>query len=283
MLTQTARNLIKIVQARKSTIGSGFTAFGINRENLGALIDPFLSLDQFLMSQPTFAAHPHAGFSAVTYMFEDSEGSFLNRDSLGGQIPISPGDLHWSQAGSGIIHEETPIESGMDCHGIQMFVNLAAANKFVDPQAFHLASADVPVFQTDLGARVRVLVGTAFGLTSPLPSLTEIAFLDVSLPPHTDFSHPVPLDHNAFVFVIQGAGYFGAIDQKLSIGDGGLFDRDGDAIAVSTSDRGLQYIFCSGKPLNEPIYAQGPFVMNSAEQIRAVQMAYQTGKMGRID
>jgi redox-sensitive bicupin YhaK (pirin superfamily) len=283
MLIQENRKLIKITQSRKSTIGSGFTAWGIGRDNLDESVDPFLQLDQFFMSQPTFTSHPHAGFSAVTYMFEDSEGAFFNRDSLGGQIPIFPGDLHWSQAGSGIIHNEVPIESGKICHGIQMFVNLASVHKFSDPQSFHLASVDVPVFKADSGGRVRVLVGTAFGLTSPLHPLTDIIFLDVSLPPHAAISHVVPLDHNAFVFLIQGQGYFGATKQELSISEAGLFGKDGEAIKVTTAEQSLQYIFCAGKPLNEPIYAQGSFVMNSAAQIQQVYEDYRAGKMGRID
>jgi redox-sensitive bicupin YhaK (pirin superfamily) len=282
MLIQKNRQLIKTVQARKSVIGSGFTAFGIGRDNLGKAIDPFLQLDQFFMSQPTFPPHPHAGFSAVTYMFEDSEGAFLNRDSLGGQISILPGDLHWSQAGSGIVHEEVPIEPGQVCHGIQMFVNLSAAHKFVAPQALHLASENVPVFQTDFGGQVRILVGAAYGLTSPLQSLTPITFLDVNLPPHTAITHTVSSHHNAFVFLIQGQGNFGSSKQLLSAGEAGLFEQNEAVIDITTTDQKLQYIFCSGPPLNEPIYAQGPFVMNSVEQIQQVYRDYQTGKMGQV-
>jgi len=78
------------------------------------------------MRAPIFPPHPHTGFSAVTYMFEDSAGSFQNRDSLGDRALIHPGDLHWTQAGSGLMYEEVPSLPGTLCHGAQIFVNLAA-------------------------------------------------------------------------------------------------------------------------------------------------------------
>ncbi|WP_088318155.1 pirin family protein [Kineosporia sp. R_H_3] len=81
-------------------------------------LDPFLSITDFRMSRPTFAPHPHAGFSAVTYMFRDSAGSFRNRDSLGDVSLIGPGDLHWTQAARGMMHEEiptSPVRSATGC------------------------------------------------------------------------------------------------------------------------------------------------------------------------
>ncbi|MFB2920991.1 MULTISPECIES: pirin family protein [Aerosakkonema] len=101
---------------------NGFSDYNLH-DQLGVSLDPFLNLVDFHMSQPTFKPHPHAGFSAVTYMFEDSEGAFINRDSLGDRSRIAPGDLHWTQAGSGMLHEEVPERAGVDCHGLQMFVN----------------------------------------------------------------------------------------------------------------------------------------------------------------
>ncbi len=108
-------------------------------------LDPFLALTDFHMTEPTFAPHPHAGFSAVTYMFRDSAGSFRNRDSLGDESVIEPGALHWTQAGAGMMHEEIPIEPGLDCHGLQLFVNLRSEHKLAPPRAFHVSAADVPV------------------------------------------------------------------------------------------------------------------------------------------
>jgi redox-sensitive bicupin YhaK (pirin superfamily) len=281
--TSTARKLLNVVQARPMSHGTGFNALSIGRNNLGDGVDPFIQLDHYFMSQPTFGPHPHAGFSAVTYMFEDSAGSFANRDSRGDQSLIRPGDLHWTQAGSGIIHDEVPTEPGTVCHGIQMFVNLSAQNKFSEPQAFHLSSKDVPVWESPTGARVRVLAGSAHGLTSPLQLLTPVTFLDVQLPAHSAIEHEIPVEQNAFVFVIQGQGNFGAEAQSLGTSDGGLFDREGKIIRIQTEEQLTQYVLCAGQPLHEPMVSQGPFIMNSTEQIQQVVAAYRAGQMGQLN
>jgi redox-sensitive bicupin YhaK (pirin superfamily) len=124
--------------------GDGFRGFGLRDPRLQTSLDPFLSVDHFWMSQPTFAPHPHAGFNAVTYLFEDSQTSFINRDSLGHQVEIAPGDLHWTQAGAGLMHEELPRDMGRAAHGLQIFVNLPAAAKHAPPQVHHVDAADMP-------------------------------------------------------------------------------------------------------------------------------------------
>lgn len=136
-----------------------------------------LQIDHFHMSQPIFPPHPHAGFSAVTLMFEDSEGSFTNRDTLSEKVvPIHPGDVHWTTAARypllylnsyrGLMHEEIPVKKGVDSHGLQIFANLAAKDKLIDPRADHLDAKETLIHEKD-GARVRVLTGEAFGLQSP--------------------------------------------------------------------------------------------------------------------
>ncbi|MBO3461457.1 pirin family protein [Aetokthonos hydrillicola Thurmond2011] len=278
-----ARQIIRIAQAHPMSRNDAFTAFSINDQNLGSDIDPFLQLDHFFMKQPTFPAHPHAGFSAVTYLFEDSEGSFFNRDSQGDSSLIHPGDLHWTQAGRGIIHEETPTKPGQLCHGVQIFVNLSAANKFTFPQAFHINAADIPIFSTPEQGRVRVVVGSAFGLSSPLTEiLTPVTLLDVSLSAHTTIIHEIDAEQNAFVLVIQGQGSFGVPGRSLHVHQAGLCERTNSGLQVQTTDQSVQYLLCAGLPLSEPIYAQGPFVMNSAEQIQQVYADYKSGKMGHL-
>jgi hypothetical protein len=116
----------------EAQMGPGFSAHGLRHVD-GVSLDPFLSVDHFRMSQPTFPPHPHAGFSAVTYMFEDSPGGFINRDSLGDVSRIGPGALHWTQAARGMMHEEIPERRGVEGHGLQMFVNLRADHKQPPP------------------------------------------------------------------------------------------------------------------------------------------------------
>ena len=187
--TNVSRSIVQVVPAASFSKGQGFTAYSVGQQQLGAAIAPFLQLDHYFMTQPTFAEHPHQGFSAVTYLFEDSEGSFFNEDSQGDRSTIAPGDLHWTQAGSGIRHNETPIEPGKMCHGIQMFVDLPIADKSLPAKAFHLTAAQISVYTTDSGGRVRVIVGEANGVISPLNISTKIRFLDVILPANSSIWH----------------------------------------------------------------------------------------------
>ena len=278
----TQRSLLKKTQAHTMSHSQAFQASNVGRSNLGEGVDPFLQIDHFRMSQPVFPPHPHAGFSALTYMFEDSEGSFVNRDSISPEesVLIHPGDLHWTQAGSGTVHEEVPAELGVVCHGLQIFVNLAAVDKFSQPQAFHLSSADIPVYEVP-GQKVRVVMGSAFDLTSPLETATSISVLDVTLSAGEKISHAIPADRNAFVLVIKGHGNF--CEQRLEANSAGLFDNAAETVSVQAGAQDLQYVLFSGKPIDEPIYAHGPFVMNSAVQIQQAHARYMAGQMGALE
>jgi redox-sensitive bicupin YhaK (pirin superfamily) len=238
---------VQVVVAKPIAHGTGFQAFSVGQQNLGSAIAPFLQLDHYFMSQPTFAEHPHQGFSAVTYMFEDSAGSFFNEDSQGDRSTIAPGDLHWTQAGSGIRHNETPIEPGKICHGIQMFVDLPAIDKTLPGKAFHLTAAQIPVYTTDNRARVRVVVGAANGVTSPLEISTRIRFLDVSLPADGAIVHELAIDESAFLLAIKGSGRVADTAELVQANEAVLFTR-GNQLQVTAGAEGMQYILGISQP-----------------------------------
>jgi redox-sensitive bicupin YhaK (pirin superfamily) len=240
--TNTSRSAIQVVTAKPFSHGQGFTAYSVNQQSLGTEIAPFLQLDHYFMTQLTFAEHPHQGFSAVTYMFEDSEGSFFNEDSQGDRSTIAPGDLHWTQAGSGIRHNETPTEPGKMCHGIQMFVDLPLADKSLPAQAFHLTAAQIPVYTTDTGGRVRVVVGEANGVTSPLKISTKIRFLDVILPANSSIEHEVAADESVFLLAVKGSGFVG--ERQIEANQATLFTPAGNNIHTKAGAEGLQYVLC---------------------------------------
>jgi redox-sensitive bicupin YhaK (pirin superfamily) len=239
-----SRRSIQVIQANPFTHGQGFQAYSVSQKNLGTGIAPFLQLDHYFMTQPTFAEHPHQGFSAVTYMFEDSEGSFFNEDSQGDRSTIAPGDIHWTQAGSGIRHNETPIEPGKMCHGIQMFVNLPIADKSLPAKAFHLTAAQIPVYTTDTGGRVRVVVGEANGVISPLNISTKIRFLDVILPANSSIDHEVAADESVFLLAVKGSGFVGDRQDAISTNQATLFTPAGNTIHTKAGADGLQYVLC---------------------------------------
>jgi redox-sensitive bicupin YhaK (pirin superfamily) len=250
MNTNTARNITKIVPASPFTHGTGFKAFSVGQQQFGSIIQPFIQLDHYFMTQPTFSEHPHQGIAAVTYMFEDSEGTFFNKDSQGDESYIRPGDLHWTQAGTGIRHNETPIEPGKVCHGIQMFVDLTPEDKLAPARALHLKSVDIPVYTTPEGSKIRVVIGNANGLVSPLEISNKISFLDVTIPANSSFAerlgtrieHQVTANQTAFILAIAGSGSIG--DEVIQAQTGALFGTEGERVEVRSGANGLQYILC---------------------------------------
>jgi redox-sensitive bicupin YhaK (pirin superfamily) len=120
------------------------------------------------MSGYVFPPHPHAGFSAVSYMLEESEGSFQNNDSAGLSVKIHPGDLHWTFAGRGIMHEEYPDKKGVVCRGLQIFINAPIKNKMDPPSVVRVTKNEQPIWKSEDGAvAVRVVTGEYRGVKSP--------------------------------------------------------------------------------------------------------------------
>jgi redox-sensitive bicupin YhaK (pirin superfamily) len=260
---------------------SGFQSAGLR-----GLLDPFIGVDHFLMSEPTFPPHPHAGFNVLTYMLPRSAGSFINRASFDQAMTIAPGDLHWTVAGRGMVHEEVPAQRGVVCEGLQIFINLRSGQKLIEPSSLHQRASDTPSAQS-AGAHVRAVLGeVTLGtqtLRSTLMPPTPVTMLDVWLSAGASISLPVPPGHNAFMLVIHGA--------VRASEAGPLFGADsGASLGISSSDRLVrlraepdsQVIVFSGQPIAEPVVSQGPFVMNTAEQIRDAMAAYRAGRMGTL-
>lgn len=279
-----ARSVRAVTRLEEHRMSAAFTSYGL-RTIAGASLDPILNVDDFRMSEPTFPPHPHAGFSAVTYLFEDSKGSFVNRDSLGDRSVIGPGALHWTQAGRGMMHEEIPSVAGLECHGIQMFVNLRRAHKDAAPRAFHVEAQDVPEVRGD-GARVRVLAGELDGHRSTLTELlTPIVFLDVHLEPSATLRVPLPRGHNGVVLAIAGSGLVGADADHRALPEhaAAAFADDGDEVALSAGSTGLEVLVLAGAPIGEPVIFGGPFAMTSRAEIQDAFARHARGEMGHLE
>ncbi len=246
-------------------------------------ISPFIGTDSFTMPQPFFGPHPHAGMSAVTLLLPEGEGGITNRDSLGDHSTIHPGDLHWTQAGRGMVHEEIPSQPGKAAVGFQIFVNLSKAHKTSDPVAFHVSHADIPVVPVE-GGSVRVVAGDFDGQSSPINSeprwLTRVTMLDVTLHPGATLSIPVKAGDNAFFVIRSGAVMLPsekAIEQSAII-----FEARGTVAQLQAADRTLRGVFFSGTPINEPMYPKGPFMGNTAHDVAQYTAQYQRGEMGSL-
>jgi redox-sensitive bicupin YhaK (pirin superfamily) len=216
-------------------------------------------------------------------MFEDSTGAFLNRDSLGEQSRIDPGDLHWTQAASGMLHEEVPETPGADCHGLQMFVTLSEENELKPPQVFHLNSADVPEATPADGVRIRVLCGESNGVVSPLNELlTPITLLDIHLEPNAIVTHELPENYFALAMVIHGevrvdnSEHLTSVVQHQAI----AFDQDGDAVRFASGSTGAHLLLGAGAPTGRNNVWAGPFCLSSQQKANDAIDRYQQGRMG---
>lgn len=235
------------------------------------------------MSEATFATHPHAGFSAVSYLFLDSQTGVNNRDSLGTRNLIQPGGLHWTAAGRGVVHDEVPAQIGKTVHMLQIFVNLAVDKQGAAPFSLSLEPQDVPVVHLP-GASIRVPLGSFGNAHSPLSPPTEVSLFDISLENGANLIVPISARHSAFVMPIFGT---------LEI-DGQSFDANGPILPVYAAQdmsreltlhakQGpVQAVVFSGKPLRQPVFWQGSLAMASVEALKTRLAAYQRGEFGSI-
>ncbi len=257
--------------------------------------DPFLLLDQmgaveYAPGEPKGTPwHPHRGFETVTYIID---GAFQHRDSTGGGGLISDGDTQWMTAGSGLLHIETPPEdlvvSGGLFHGIQLWVNLPRSIKMAAPRYQDLDSGDVGLITSaDAGALVRVIAGELGGVAGPGMTYTPIIYAHATLEPGSRLQVPWPADFNALVYVLNGAGVVGPDDRPIKEGQMAVLGA-GDHVSVAAGDRQdsrspkLDVLLLGGRPIREPIFHYGPFVMNTREEVVQAVEDFQAGRMGQI-
>jgi redox-sensitive bicupin YhaK (pirin superfamily) len=201
----TIRTIRKVAHLPRQPRTPGFAMAQLHPELIDGGFDPFLQIDAFALAEPVFKPHPHAGFSAVTYILPESPIGFINRDSLGGRVLIPPGALHWTTAGSGLHHEEVPEQRGVAALGLQMFIDLPGALRGVEPGWLHLDPGDVP-HTNDNGADVRVVLGASYAVASPLSPPTPGVFLiDVKLDAGATFVHNIDPAANAFLYMLDGS------------------------------------------------------------------------------
>jgi len=253
------------------------------------LIDPFLGVDAFDMPHHFFLPHPHGGMSAVTLLLDDSPGGVINRESHGDHSTIAPGDLHWTQAGSGIIHEETPSQPGQSARGLQIFVNMARARKQDPAAVFKTERTEMPVWQGE-GARLKVAAGSYTGLNAPISNdarwATPVNLWAIELDAHAHMNLSVPDGHNAFAIVTHGALSVGDTDaqvpQTVLMSPAQVGAPSTSVVSLQAGEGGAQLVWFSGAPLREPVVQHGPFVGNTREDILAYIQAFQSGAMGEL-
>ena len=255
-------------------------------------LDPFIHMDQ--MGEVEYAPyeprgtdwHPHRGFETVTYIMD---GTFLHQDSHGGGGAITNGGTQWMTAGSGILHIETPPEelvvSGGLFHGVQLWVNLPAADKMSAPRYQNLDAELVTLVSSpDGGALLRLIAGEVAGFRGPGSTHTPIVVAHATVAPGARLTVPWPTDFNALAYVLAGTGSAGAERRPVQVGQLAVFGG-GDSITLdgpASGGQSLEVLLLGGQPIREPIAAYGPFVMNTrAELVQAVE-DFQAGRLGTI-
>jgi redox-sensitive bicupin YhaK (pirin superfamily) len=237
-----------IAPLQRANHGSHFRALALR--GVANLIDPFLGVDHAWMSAPTFPPHPHAGLSAVSYVFLDAETGLTNQDSLGNDNLIRPGGLHWMAAGSRVVHEEVPAEHGKTVHSLQIFVGLPPEVQGKEPFALTLEPQDIPVVQQDK-SKVRVVLGCFNGLRSPMIPPNDVTMLDISLEHGAVLSLPVSAGECAFVVPIHGSvlvdeELFGINDLRAPVYPA---QPNEQSIELKAPDGGAKVMLFSGRPL----------------------------------
>ena len=272
-----------VISSQSRATGGTFFVKSLELAKLGQRASPIVALDQFRVRGRPFGPHPHAGFSAITYVLEDSAGACRSRDSLGNDIITGPGGIVWAQSGNGIIHDETPADPAQELHGIQLFVNLSARYKSLPPQVFALANAEVPEWRSSHGDRVRAVVGSYAGFSSPLTPAERFTLLDAEI--KQTISIDVEASHNLLVYVLSGEmlARAGRDERKLA---------SDQAVAISGIEEGgrvscealrrAHVLLLYAQEIREPVVIQGSFIMNDAAGVEAALRRFRTGGMGRL-
>lgn len=253
------------------------------------ILDPFLLLDCFESDEAQdyiggFPEHPHRGFETVTYLLN---GRMRHKDSAGHEGVVEPGGVQWMTAAKGILHSEMPEQEEGLLKGFQLWVNLPASAKMSEPVYQEYPPELTPLERRDDGTEIRVIAGqTNQGTVGPVVNeYTHPTYLDVSLPANTSFQQTLILEHNAFVYVIDGRmsvfdGDCDLADEQtnaLSAKSLGVLTK-GDQLSVRSAGSGARFLLIAGQPLNEPIARGGPFVMNTKAEILQSFTDFSSGK-----
>lgn len=271
-------------------VGDGFPVRSLfSHHSHGQHVSPFLLLDYAgpAVFEPTTARrgvgeHPHRGFETVTIVYQ---GEVEHRDSTGAGGIIGPGDVQWMTAASGILHEEFHAPAfaakGGAFEMVQLWVNLPAANKSAPPGYQTLEAPAIPTAGLPDGAgSVRVIAGSYGDVRGPARTFTPIDIWDVRLKAGRSTALSVPEGHTLAIAVLAGTVEMNGTDIAREA-ELVLFDRTGGAITIEANND-AKLLVLSGEPINEPVVAQGPFVMNTVGEIKQAMLDYQSGRFGDL-
>jgi redox-sensitive bicupin YhaK (pirin superfamily) len=282
------RKILGVTNSPKAHwVGDGFPVRSLLSPESG--LSPFLLLDYAGPAEftPTdrprgVGQHPHRGFETVTIVYQ---GELEHRDSTGNGGTIGPGDVQWMTAASGILHEEFHSEAftrtGGTLEMVQLWVNLPAKDKKAAPGYQTLLNAEIPtVALADGAGHVRVIAGDYAGQTGPARTFTPINIWDLRLGRDKTTTLTLPEGHTVALAVLGGT----VLVNGEEVARGGqlvAFARTGGAITLEANND-VTVLVLSGAPINEPVVAHGPFVMNSVGEIKQAMLDFEQGRFGAM-
>jgi redox-sensitive bicupin YhaK (pirin superfamily) len=250
-------------------------------------IDPFLFLNHHGLQQYTpnnnglpFGPHPHRGMETVTFILD---GDIMHKDSSGHESVIQAGGVQWMTAGSGLIHAEVSSEKfkaeGGNLEILQLWLNLPAALKMTPPKYTGLQRSSIPTRTLDDGKIIiNVVSGAWEDVQGPFASSSDVALCTIFFKPGGQYQIRIPRDESILCYVIRGT--LKVNGKKASIHQLIEFDNNADEIKLKAESEVI-LLFGHARPLNEPMIAQGPFVMNTEKEIVQAYEDYRQGKFGK--
>lgn len=261
-------SIAQLLKGHEKDLGGGFVVRRYLPAAVKQAVGPFIFFDHFgpvdvpLDADHDVRPHPHIGLATVTYLFE---GAMEHRDSLGSLQRIEPGAINWMTAGRGIVHSErTPkdlVGVPHRTHGLQLWAALPKAHEEDEPSFAHTPASAIPELEVD-GARVRVLIGSAFGRTSPVQTFSQTLYLDVSLKAGQELAL-AGLPPEAAVYAVSGSVEVdGApVPQKTMA----LLDTSNSQRVSAQTD--AQFVIIGGEPLDGHRFLFWNFVSSSKERL----------------
>lgn len=274
-----SRQIKRLITARDSMDGAGVKLKRSIGQSEATRIDPFLMLDAFSSENPEdyiagFPPHPHRGFETVTYMID---GHMIHRDHMGNEGDLRTGGVQWMRAGRGVIHEERPQRVDGLMRGFQLWINLPAEEKMLPASYQNIEPEQVAIHQ-GAGYQLKVIAGEiTLGdktVTGPIQNgSTESLYIDLALEEDQEIELPLPKDHNAAVYVFEGA--LEVAGQAVNLHQIAELAR-GESLQVKALS-GARLLLLAGKPIGEPVVQYGPFVMNTVAEIEQALQDYRDG------
>lgn len=283
----TLRTIAGTINSQRTVEGGGFTVRRPFPTATMDHIDPFLLLDEMGPAQygPGEAvgapSHPHRGFETVTYLLS---GAMVHEDTTGACAVIKPGGVQWMTAGSGVVHSELPTEDmmrlGGKMHGFQLWVNLPAEKKMVDPRYQGYDADEIAQVQLANGGLLKVVAGEVHGVRGPVETTSPMTYAHAVMEASDVVEWHPQEGHTALVHVFDGEVKVNG--SAASSGEMVVMQRTAGMVRIESTKAQAQVLLLGGQPLGEPVVRYGPFVMNTKQEIVDAVQEYNDGTLVKV-